>query len=105
MKKSQLNELVKCLVREVMSSLDMSSPLEADVALASADAMTSPTASADAAARAKMERDTRKNSQLKLRSIQKAEKLDKDKHKAEDKQWKIKQRAYRKQQSDLKRGL
>lgn len=105
MRKSQFNKLIKCLVREVVSSLDMTSPSDADAALAAANVAASPTASADAATKAKMQRDVRKNSQLKLRAIQKSEKLEKDAHKAEDKQWKIKQKAYRKQQSDLKREL
>lgn len=107
MKKRYLAELVRHVVKEVMTSLDssMTNPMDVNAAMASADAVTAPTASADAAARAKSEREMRKTTQLKLRSLQKAEKLDKDKNRAETKQWKIKQKAYRKQTSDLKRNL
>lgn len=104
MKQSQLKELVRVIVKETMDSMgSLTDPTTMGTALAATDVAAAPTASAQAAAKA--ERDMRKSTQAKLRATQKAEKLDTDKHKAEDKQFKIKKKAYNKQVRDLKLSL
>lgn len=106
MKRSQLKELVQVIVKETMDSMgSLTDPTTMGTALAATDVAAAPTASAQAAAKAKAERDMRKSTQAKLRATQKAEKLDNDKHKAEDKQFKIKKKAYNKQVRDLKMSL
>lgn len=105
-KKSQLQELVRSIVKETIDTMSsMTDPTAMGTALAATDVASAPTASAQAAAKAKAEREQRKASQMKLRALQKAQKLDTDKHKAEDKQFKIKKKAYGKQERDLKMSL
>ena len=105
MRKSELKQLVRLIVKEAFDAMSMSSPSDVDSTMASIDTTIAPTASADAAAKAKQERELRKATQMKLRASQKAKKLDTDKHKAEEKQWKIKKKAYDTAERGLKRGL
>ncbi len=106
-RKSQLKEIIRYIVRETLGTMQqsMASPSDIEATMAATDVSTAPSASASAAEKAKIERDRRKAIQKKLRATQKAQKLDADKHKAEDKQWKIKKKAYDKTQRDLKMSL
>ena len=112
-KRSQLQELLRGLVKNVLTELGsmgasvqlLNDPVGIDSTLAAADATNTPTASAKASDIAKAERDQRKSTQLKLRDTQKSEKLAKDKHKAEDKQFRLNKIAFRKAESDLKRSI
>ena len=106
MKRSQLKELVQSIVNETMDAMSsMADPTAMGATMAATDVAAAPTASAQAASQAKMERDMRKATQTKLKATQKAEKLDVDKHKAEDKQFKLKKMGYKKATNDLKRSL
>lgn len=105
-RKSQLKEIVRFIVQETLGTMQsISAPSDVDATLAATDALTAPTPAASAAEKAKQERELRKATQTKLRATQKAAKLDHDKHRAEDKQWKIKKKAYDKTQRDLKMSL
>jgi len=105
MRKSELKKLVRIIVKETFDALSMASPSDVDSTMAATDVAAAPTASASAAEKAKQEREFRKTIQKKLRATQKAKKLDIDKHKAEDKQFKIKKKAYDKTERDLKMSL
>lgn len=97
MHRSQLNELLSFVVKETMNSLDALSTGDPSMQQLAGDPITDPVELQ------RQELERRKLNRQKLQGLQKVQKIETDKNKADQKTWKLKKRSFDKTIRDLKR--